>query len=77
MAQYKCSIFSFIEFIGKDLVTATQKDVDSFLASLSNTNTIGNKTSHIKSILTFVIKNNVAECNDRVSKDTLIMIVSM
>ena len=75
--QYKSSIFQFIEFIDKDLVTATQEDINAFTATLTNQNTIGNKTSHIKSILTFVIKNNIAECHERVSKETLIMVISI
>jgi hypothetical protein len=76
-AQYKSSVGNFLEIVGKDAVIVKQQDLIDFVAKYDNANTRNNKMAHIKSFLTFLVKENVANCNTRISREVLIMIVSM
>lgn len=76
-AQYKSSIGNFLEIVGRDAVIVKQTDLDSFVSKYENENTKANKIAHIKSFLTFLVKHNIANCNTRISREALIMIVSM
>ena len=77
LIQYKCTIFNFMEFVNKDICLVTKEDIDNFLATVENKATKENKTSHIKSILTFIVQNNTEDCLERISKETLILIISL
>jgi len=77
LVQYKSTIFNFMESINKDICLITKEDVDFFLTGIYNQNTKSNKIAHIKSILDFAVKNNTAGCLDRISKETLILIISL
>lgn len=77
MAQYKSSIFNFMEFIEKDICEVTKEDLDRFVASFSNQHTMENKMAHIKSILTYIVQNNTADCLNRISKETLILVIQI
>lgn len=76
-AQYKSSIGNFLEIVGKDAVIVKSADFESFVAPYENQNTKNNKTAHIKAFLTHIIVNNVSNCNTRVSREVLIMILGM
>jgi ATP-dependent 26S proteasome regulatory subunit len=76
-AQYKCSIGNFLEIVGKDAVIIKTDDITNFINQFENEKTKANKIAHIKSFLSFLIKNNIANCHTRVSRETLILIVSM
>ncbi|MDD4779208.1 MAG: hypothetical protein PHT02_01200 [Tissierellia bacterium] len=75
--NYKCTIANFMEFIQKDITEMSLKDMESFLSDTENENTRNNKTTHIKGILTYIVKNNVNDCCETISKDALIAIISM
>jgi hypothetical protein len=75
--NYKCTIANFMEFIKKDITETSLKDVEAFLSDTENENTRNNKTAHIKAILTYIVKNNVNNCCETISKDALIAIISM
>jgi hypothetical protein len=75
MRQYKSSIMNFMQFVKKDIITVTKKDIDEFLATVENETTKANKQAHIKSILTFVIQKNIMGAMGRVSKNTLLIII--
>jgi hypothetical protein len=77
MLQYKSSIFKFVKYINKDLSLVTKDDIDGFVADSDNPNTIQNKIAHIKSILTFIVQSNCANCLDTISKETLILIIQL
>jgi hypothetical protein len=72
LLQYKSTIFNFMENINKDLCLVTKEDIDNFVADAKNEKTRNNKLAHIRSILSYIIKENVANCLNRVSKETLI-----
>lgn len=76
-AQYKSSLGKFLETIEKDAVIVKNIDFENFVASLgvTNENTIRNKIAHVKSFLSFLVKNNISNCNSRVSREALILIV--
>lgn len=76
-AQYKSSIGNFLQIVRKDAVEVTEADIAIFLNGIEKENTRANKTAHIKSFLSHIIKNNVEECQNRASKDTLILIISI
>jgi hypothetical protein len=75
--QYKSSVGSFLEIVGKDAVIVKATDFENFVAPYENQNTKNNKTAHIKAFLTHIIVNNVSNCNTRVSREVLIMILGM
>jgi hypothetical protein len=77
MAQYKSSIFNFMEFIDKDICLVTRDDLNAFVSSFENQNTVENKIAHIKSILTYIVQNNTVNCLDRISKETLILVIQI
>jgi hypothetical protein len=76
-AQYKSSIGNFLEIVGKDAVIIKNQDLIDFVAKYENENTKANKIAHIKSFLTFLVKENIGNCNTRISREVLIMIISM
>lgn len=76
-AQYKCSVGNFLESVQKDAVTITETDLAIFVNSIENEKTRANRIAHIKSFLTHLIKNNVENCNDRITKEVLIMVISI
>ncbi|WP_297419728.1 phage integrase N-terminal SAM-like domain-containing protein [Clostridium sp.] len=77
LVQYKSTIFNFMETINKDLCLVTREDIENFVADAKNEKTRNNKIAHIKSILTYIVHDNVADCLDRFSKETLILIISL
>lgn len=77
MVQYKSTIFNFIKYIDKDLCLTTKEDIDGFVVDAKNENTTTNKKAHIKSILTHMVQNNTADCLNRISKETLILIIQL
>ena len=76
-AQYKSSLGNLLELIGKDTATIKKADVELFLSKFNNEATKSNKAAHIKSFLSYIVKHNIANCNTRVSRETLIMIISL
>ncbi|ALS22277.1 hypothetical protein [Paenibacillus naphthalenovorans] len=67
-AQYKCSCGNFMEFLnGKDAISITQEDINSFLSDVTNENTRANRTAHIKSMLTYALNKNISFCRQRAS----------
>lgn len=76
-AQYKCSIGNFLQIVGKDAVEVTETDIAIFIKGIEKENTRNNKIAHIKSFLSHLIKNNIENCRERASKDTLFLIISL
>lgn len=77
LVQYKSTIFNFMEYINKDLCLVNREDITNFVATAKNEKTRNNKISHIKSILEYLVRNNIADCLNRISKETLILIISL
>lgn len=75
--QYKSSVGNFLQIVGKDAVEVTEADLAIFVNSINNVNTRTNKIAHIKSFLVHLIQNNVENCIERASRDTLILIIGM
>lgn len=76
-AQYKSSVGNLLESVGKDAAIIKKTDVELFLSKFNNEATKSNKAAHIKSFLSYIVKHNIANCNTRVSRETLIMIISL
>ncbi|GMX64408.1 hypothetical protein Elgi_36770 [Paenibacillus elgii] len=75
--QYKSSVGNLLETVGKDAAIIKRADVELFLSKFNNKVTKSNKAAHIKSFLSYIVKHNVANCNTRVSRETLIMVISL
>lgn len=73
---YRATIFNLMEAI-PDLIELTLEQLQEYVADTPNEVTRANKVAHIKSILTYIIQNNVDDCRERVSKETLLMIISI
>lgn len=77
MRQYKSSVMNFMQFIQKDILTVSKKDIEQFLETIENKNTMANKQAHIKSILTFIVQKNIMGAMGRVSKNALLTIIML
>lgn len=75
MAQYKCSIFNFMEYINKDIALASVEEIESFIDSQENENTKKNKIAHIKAILTFIVTENLNDAVNRISEELLMYLI--
>lgn len=75
--QYKSSIGNFLDFIGKDAAIVRRSDFDNFISGIENDKTRANKTAHVKSFLTHILNNNVANCQTRVGRETLLLVLSL
>jgi hypothetical protein len=75
MRQYKSSIMNFMQFVKKDILTVSRKEIDEFLATVKNETTRQNKQAHIKSILVFIVQHNIMGAMGRVTKNALLVII--
>jgi hypothetical protein len=75
MRQYKSSVMNFMQFLGKDILTASRNEINAFLSTVANETTRINKQAHIKSILVFIIQKNIMGAMGRASKNTLLTIL--
>lgn len=75
MRQYKSSIMNFMQFIQKDILTISKKEIEIFLENSEKNVTKQNKQAHIKSILTFIVQKNIMGAMGRASKNTLLTII--
>jgi hypothetical protein len=75
MRQYKSSIMNFMQYVHKDILTVSKKEIEAFLETIENENTKSNKQAHIKSILTFIVQKNIMGSMGRASKNALLTII--
>jgi hypothetical protein len=66
---------NFMQYVQKDILTVSKKEIESFLDTVENPITRANKQAHIKSILTFVVQKNIMGAMGRASKNTLLTII--
>lgn len=77
MRQYKSSIMNFMQYVKKDILTVSKKEIDTYLETVENEITRTNKQAHIKSLLTFIVQKNVMGAMGRASKNTLLTIIML
>jgi hypothetical protein len=77
MRQYKSSIMNFMQFVQKDILPVSRKEVEAFLETVENETTRANKQAHIKSILTFIVQKNIMGAMGRASKNALLTIIML
>lgn len=76
-AQYKVHCGDYLEKLeSKDFVNATVKEIEDFIDSLSS----GEKTklnckAHLRSLMIFIIKENIESAVDKVSKEMLVWLI--
>jgi len=75
MRQYKSSVMNFMQYVQKDILTVSTKEIQAFLETVSNEVTRQNKQAHIKSLLTFIVQKNVMGAMGRASKNALLTII--
>jgi hypothetical protein len=68
-ATYKASVGNFMEQINKDITQATITEAEDFIQGKDN------RRAHIKSFLTYIIKNNINDCQDKMTKDALLVTI--
>jgi hypothetical protein len=68
-ATYKASIGNLMEKINKDITKVTITEAEDFIQGKEN------RRAHIKSFLTYIIKNNVNDCQNKMTKDALLVAV--
>lgn len=77
MRQYKSSVMNFMQYVQKDILTVSKKEIDTYLETVENLTTRTNKQAHIKSLLIFIIQKNVMGAMGRASKNTLLTIIML
>jgi hypothetical protein len=58
-----------MEKINKDITKVTITEAEDFIQGKEN------RRAHIKSFLTYIIKNNVNDCQNKMTKDALLVAV--
>jgi len=76
--QYKVHCGVFLESLkDKDFATITIEDLENYVNSLTGSQqTINNSKAHIRSMMIYVVKNNIAEAFEKVSKEMLLYLIT-
>jgi len=72
--QYKVDIGAFMERINRDIATVSISDIEQYVSEAVG-KTRNNKTAHIRSLLQYIIKNNIEQAKEKVDKDLLIYLI--
>ncbi len=75
--QYKVDCGPFLESLkSKSLTSISPVDVENYvMAHADNEHTQNNKRAHIRSMIKFMINNNVNDAKNKVSRDLLIYLI--
>lgn len=75
--QYKVHCGDFLEKLGdKDFATITVQDIENYVdAWNASEKTKANCKAHIRSMLIYIIKNNIENAIDKVSKEMLVYLI--
>jgi hypothetical protein len=68
-ATYKASIGNFMEQINKDITEVTITEAEDFIQGKDN------RKAHIKSFLTYIIKNNINDCQNKMTNNALLVTI--
>lgn len=68
-ATYKASVGNFMEGLNKDITEVTITEVEDFIQGKEN------RRAHIKSFLTYIIKNNINDCQEKMTNSALLVTI--
>lgn len=75
--NYKCSCGNFLESIGQiDFATVTPGMIIAFANKKKTQNMQRNTIAYIRSMMVYVVANNICNAKDKVSKDMLLWLIS-
>ena len=76
MATYKSSIGNFMEELkDQDFVTISKEQIQEFASTKKTDSMVKNVTAHIRSMMIYLVVNNINNAEEKVSKDMLIWLI--
>jgi hypothetical protein len=76
VATYKSSCGNFMEELNEqDFATVTQEQIEVFANTKKTDSMIKNVTAHIRSMIIYIVRNNINGAKEKVSKDMLIWLI--
>ena len=74
--QYKVDVGAFMEKYQEDVARVKITDIQAYAIDNSkNEKTKSNKEAHIRSLLQWIVKNNVEGAKDKVDRDVLVYLI--
>jgi hypothetical protein len=76
VATYKSSCGNFMEELkDQDFATVTQKQIEAFASTKNTDSMVRNVTAHIRSMMIYIVRNDINGAKEKVSKDMLIWLI--